>query len=98
MVQLQDVTADNPADHTYVPEQTTSISSSTPLATRSKARGDVPSWFANVSLLGDENFAFRCDGEDPASDPIDLNDVTGRSDEAKWRRAKEEEINSLNEN
>lgn len=99
--QLQNITADDPTDDTFVPEGENGIMNSTPkpMTTRSKGSGDVlPLWFANVAILSDQNFAFRCDGEDHASDPVNLNDVTGRSDEEKWRKAMEEELSSLNEN
>lgn len=66
--------------------------------TRSKAKDLAPMWFSNLAVFADENFAFRCDEENQADDPVKFEDLENRVDKAKWYQAMKEEVDCLNEN
>lgn len=53
---------------------------------------------ANLSILNDIEFIFKCDEEQQLDDPMRIEDLPGRNDYKKWESAMNEEMASLNEN
>ena len=91
-----EVTLDDPADETF--EGDVTAVPKEPPVTRSKSRGLLPLWSANLARLGDVEFALSCDEVNHITDPVGYEQVSGRPDEVQWRQAMKEEVASLLEN
>lgn len=96
---LQNVTADDTNDETFVPSSSNSnlTSSSTPVTRRTRDTPAPRPFWANLAILTDECYTSKYD-RDNLNDPVTCADLSGRPDAKLWYQAMKDEINSLMEN
>lgn len=60
--------------------------------------GDDIVKFANLAVLNDTEYVFKCDEDLHLQDPLNVSDLSKRHDQNNWQNAMNEEYNSLIEN
>lgn len=89
---------DSHMDPTYSPSSSNQSTPERP-NTRSKTKSGCPSLLnANLALVCEHGFVYKCDEEKHNEDPTKVQDIEGRNDSQEWKNSMNEEYNSLIEN